>query len=46
MANMCKKYDIEGKEHTIGIIFVYESSVEAIKQWLEYDKIHFTNLIN
>ena len=27
--------DIEGKAYTIGIIFVYESSVEAIKKWLE-----------
>ena len=27
--------DIEGKAYTIGIIFVYESSVEAIKNWLE-----------
>ena len=27
--------DIKGKEYTIGIIFVYESSVEAIKNWLE-----------
>ena len=26
---------IEGKKFTIGIIFVYDSSVEAIKKWLE-----------
>jgi hypothetical protein len=27
--------EIEGKQYTIGIIFVYESSVAAIKKWLE-----------
>ena len=27
--------EIEGKEFTIGIIFVYDSTVEAIKKWLE-----------
>ena len=27
--------EIEGKKFTIGIIFVYDSSVEAIKMWLE-----------
>ena len=27
--------EIDGKEYSIGIIFVYDSSVEDIKDWLE-----------
>ena len=27
--------NIKGKEHTIGIIFLYDKSVEALKKWLE-----------
>ena len=27
--------EIVGKEYTIGIIFVYEKSVDAIKEWLQ-----------
>ena len=27
--------DIDGKDYSIGIIFVYDSSVKAIKDWLE-----------
>ena len=27
--------EIEGKEYTIGIIFVYDASVKTMKKWLE-----------
>ena len=27
--------EIDGKEYTIGVIFVYDASVEALKNWLE-----------